>query len=89
MSKELEALKRIVNEISNYKLHGIGDENWLGIQDILKDIDIIEEALNELKDVKHNYNATEKMSNNIFAYALWIQNEVDKLKKDWKKTRDE
>ena len=45
MSKELEALKRIVNEISNYKLHGLGDENWLGIQDVLKDIDIIEQAL--------------------------------------------
>lgn len=45
MSKEVEALKRIVNEISNYKLHGLGDENWLGIQDIMQDIDILEKAL--------------------------------------------
>lgn len=45
MSKELEALKNIVNEISNYKLHGLGDKNWLGIQDVLKDIDTIEKAL--------------------------------------------
>jgi hypothetical protein len=48
MIKELEALKNVVNEISNYKLHGIGTENWLGIQDVLKDIDTIEEALTKL-----------------------------------------
>ncbi len=47
MSKELEALKRVVNEISNYKLHGIGDENWLGIQDILEDIELVEQALQQ------------------------------------------
>lgn len=45
MDKELKALKRIVSEISTYKLHGIGDENWLGIQDVLKDISIIEKEL--------------------------------------------
>lgn len=45
MNKELEALRNIVNEISNYKLHGIGVENWLGIQDVLKDIDILEKVL--------------------------------------------
>ena len=45
MSKELEALKNIANEISNYKLHGIGNENWLGIQDVMQDIDILEKAL--------------------------------------------
>ena len=45
MSKELEALKRITNEISNYKLHGIGDENWLGFQDVLSDVKLIEQAL--------------------------------------------
>lgn len=48
MSKELEALKRVVDEISNYKLHGIGEENWLGIQDVIKDIDIIEKGLEKL-----------------------------------------
>lgn len=47
MKKELEALKRVVSEINNYKLHGIGDENWLGIQDVLKDISIIENALQQ------------------------------------------
>ena len=45
MSKELEALKNIVNEISNYKLRGLGDENWLGIQDVMRDIDVLEKAL--------------------------------------------
>lgn len=45
MSKELEVLKNIVKEISNYKLHGLGDENWLGIQDVMQDIDILEKAL--------------------------------------------
>lgn len=45
MSKELEALKNIINEISNYKLHGLGDENWLGIQDVIQDIDTLEKAL--------------------------------------------
>jgi len=45
MSKELKALKRIVSEISNYKLHGIGDDNWLGIQDVIKDVAILEKAL--------------------------------------------
>jgi len=45
MSKELEALKNIVNEISNYKLHGLGDENWLGIQDIMQDMIVVEQAL--------------------------------------------
>ena len=52
MSKELEALKRIVNEISNYKLHGLGDENWLGIQDVMQDIAVIEQALEELEELK-------------------------------------
>lgn len=45
MSKELEALRSVVSEISIYKLHGIGNENWLGIQDVLKDISTIEKAL--------------------------------------------
>ena len=52
MSKELEALKNIANEISNYKLHGIGNENWLGIQDVMQDIDIIENALERNIDKK-------------------------------------
>jgi hypothetical protein len=45
MTKELEALKHIISEINNCKLHGIGDENWLGFQDVLKDIDILEKVL--------------------------------------------
>ena len=47
MSKELEALRRVVSEIDKYKLYGIGDENWLGIQDVLKDISTIENALQQ------------------------------------------
>ena len=52
MSKALEALKRIINEISNYKLHGIGDGNWLGIQDILKDVELVEQALKRNEPMK-------------------------------------
>jgi len=52
MSKELEALKNIVKEISLYKLHGLGDENWLGIQDVMRDIDVLEQALTELEELK-------------------------------------
>src|SRR5690554_3477446 len=57
MSKEVEALKRITNEINTYKLHGLGDNNWLGFQDVMEDIDIIEnfiaqqEKVNELLDL--------------------------------------
>jgi hypothetical protein len=40
-----EALKRVVSEINHYKLHGIGNENWLGIQDVIKDVAILEKAL--------------------------------------------
>lgn len=42
-----EALRRVVSEIDKYKLYGIGDENWLGIQDVLKDISTIENALKQ------------------------------------------
>lgn len=52
MSKELKALKRVVSEISIYKLQGIGDENWLGVQDVIKDISTIANALERNKGVK-------------------------------------
>ena len=51
--KPKEALKRIVNEINIYKLHGIGEENWLGVQDVIKDIGTLEQALNEKKKIKN------------------------------------
>ena len=52
MSKELEALNNIVKEINAYKLHGLGDKNWMGVQDIMQDVSIIEQALNELERLK-------------------------------------
>jgi len=45
LSKELEALKRLVSEVNNYKLSGSGDNNWLGFQDVLKDVNTIEKVL--------------------------------------------
>ena len=94
MIKELGALQRIEATLHVYLkdsvfLEELGITFHLDKEAFLKDINLIREALKELEDVKHNYKATEKMSNNVFAYAGWIQNEVDKLKKDWTKTRDE
>ena len=54
-----ETLKRIVNEINIYKLHGIGEENWLGVQDVIKDIGTLEQALNELESLNKSPTAEE------------------------------
>ena len=81
--KELEALKSIKGTIISSR-RGDWKIEYCYVSDIestKKHFDIIEEALNELEDAKHNYKAIEEMYNNSVAYATKIQKELNELKK--------
>ena len=71
MSKELDALARQkanVKELRNIKFI-----------DYIQDFTLIEKALNELEDAKHNYKVLMEMYNNAVAYATKIQRELNEL----------
>ena len=73
MSKELDALARQkanVKELRNIKFI-----------DYIQDFTLIEKALNELEDAKHNYEAMVEKFNNVVAYATKIQKELNELNK--------
>jgi len=71
MSKELEALRSIKGTIISSRMGDWGFEYRYvsDIESTKKYFDIIEKALNELEDAKHNYKAIEEMFNNVVAYA--------------------
>ena len=90
MSKELEVLQKLRdlveyltridyvptelrNEVKELLIKSYKDSNGYFSQ--------IEQALNELEDAKHNYKAIEEMYNNVVAYAVKIQEELDELNK--------
>ena len=72
MSKELEALEHIKEHCEHYYDALLGK---------MEEYKIVENALNELEDAKHNYKALEEMHNNSVAYATKIQKELNELKK--------
>ena len=73
MSKELEALNRLISfdKECNYVSQAVKD-----------DFNLVENALNELECVKHNYNAVLERYNNVVAYATKIQEELNEFKRD-------
>ena len=72
MSKELEALRKINKHCIHY--YGVRISEMKGYL-------LIEQALNELEDAKHNYKAVKEMYDNATAYGAKIQKELNELKK--------
>jgi len=71
MSKELDALARQkanVKELRNIKYI-----------DYIQDFTLLEKALNQLEDAKHNYKVLKEMYNNAVAYASKIERELNEL----------
>lgn len=85
MSKELEVLNNLRDnhiQLAKEKYAGLDAfklEDLIGRK--LAKWDILEKALNDLEDAKHNYKAIEEMHNNSVAYATKIQEELNELKK--------
>lgn len=72
MNKELKALEHIKNHCKHYYDAVLGE---------MEEYKMVENALNELEDAKHNYKAIEEMHNNSVAYGTRIQKELNELKK--------
>lgn len=85
MSKELDTLNNLRDnhiQLAKEKYAGLDAfklEDLIGRK--LAKWDILEKALNELEDVKHNYKALEEMHNNAVVYATKIQEELNELKR--------
>ena len=80
MSKELEALKSIKGTVISSHI-GDWKIEYRYVSVIESHFGIIEQALNELEDAKHNYKAVKEMYDNAVAHATKIQEELDELKK--------
>ena len=92
MSKELEALNILRDNHIQFTKEKYGQLDKEKLQNIinrkLARWDILEKALNELENAKHNYKAVEEMYKNSVAYGTKIQKELNELKKseeelDW------
>mgnify|MGYP001767385689 CR=1 FL=1 len=85
MSKELEALNILRDNHIQFTREKYGKLDEQKLQNIINRKsarwDILEEALNELEDAKHNYKALEEFYNNAVAYSTKIQKELNELKK--------
>ena len=90
MSKEQKALLGLENRINwaLFKLEFRASDAERQKRRVLKahkQIQIIKEALNELEDAKHNYNALKEFYDNAVAYATKLQIELNELKKQKEK----
>ena len=83
MIKALEALGKIKETIipstrSNWET----EYYYVGsIESTRKHFHIIEQALNELEDLKHNYKAVKEMYDNAVAHATKLQEELSEFKR--------
>ena len=53
--------------------------NSLEYIDYIQDFTLLEKALNQLEDAKHNYKVLKEMYNNAVAYASKIERELNEL----------
>ena len=90
MSKELEALQKLRGLVENLtRIDYVPTELRNEVKELLINsyedsnghFSRIEEALNELEDAKHNYEAMVEKFNNVVAYATKIQKELNELNK--------
>ena len=90
MSKELEALQKLRDLVENLtRIDYMPTELRNEVKELLINsyansngyFSQIAEALNELEDAKHNYEAMVEKFNNVVAYATKIQKELNELNK--------
>ena len=90
MSKELEALQKLRDLVENLtRIDYVPTDLRNEVKELLIEsyensngyFSQIAEALNELEDAKHNYEAMVEKFNNVVAYATKIQKELNELNK--------
>ena len=90
MSKELEALQKLRDLVENLtRIDYMPTDLRNEVKELLIEsyensngyFSQIAEALNELEDAKHNYEAMVEKFNNVVAYATKIQKELNELNK--------